>query len=151
MDLNVRQSPSLGKGMTEDDDRKEMEIRTEDEFDKDWKAEWLFVNDSIRWKMWMDESLTLPDRAQWWWCGGGGDFLFSRPSVAGYGGRRAPVRMRVSALLLPAGWAYTLTLSNYLSHISPPHHRSQPQQHQQKIVSFHQNFPQEHSHRYQGY
>ena len=96
----------------------------------------------------VDESLTLPDRAQWWWCGGGGDFLFSRPSVAGYGGRRAPVRMRVSALLLPAGWAYTLTLSNYLSHISPPHHRSQPQQHQQKIVSFHQNFPQEKTQQY---
>ena len=98
-----------------------------------------------------DESLTLPDRAQWWWCGGGGDFLFSRPSVAGYGGRRAPVRMRVSALLLPAGWAYTLTLSNYLSHISPPHHRSQPQQHQQKIVSFHQNFPQEKNQQHQEY
>ena len=98
-----------------------------------------------------DESLTLPDRAQWWWCGGGGDFLFSRPSVAGYGGRRAPVRMRVSALLLPAGWAYTLTLSNYLSHISPPHHRSQPQQHQQKIVSFYRNFPQKKSQQHKGY
>ena len=57
----------------------------------------------------------------------------------------------VSALLLPAGWAYTLTLSNYLSHISPPHHRSQPQQHQQKIVSFHQNFPQEKTQQYQEY
>ena len=53
MDLNVMQmkSPSLGKGMTEDDDRKEKEIRTQRMSltkIKDWKAEWLFVNDSIR-------------------------------------------------------------------------------------------------------
>ena len=84
-----------------------------------------------------DESLTLPDRAQWWWCGGGGDFLFSRPSVAGYGGRRAPVRMRRLCSAAACWLGLHTTLSNYLSHISPPHHRSQPQQHQQKIVSFH--------------